>query len=353
MKSKIYIVTLFTASFLILAFVSTEDPYYLISKKDVRLTIPKGFPEPGYTFKNNKITPAGFVLGRKLFYDPVLSKDSTISCGSCHQQFAAFSHIDHALAHGIGGRIGKRNVPALQNLIWNTAFMWDGGINHLEVQALAPITNKDEMDENLGHVIAKLNQRNDYRIAFYKAFKDSTINSEKMLKSLTQFMGLMISANSKYDRYIAGKETFSEAEMNGLKLFRSKCANCHHEPLFTDNTYRSNGIPVNNRLDDKGRYIITGNENERYTFKVPGLRNVELTFPYMHDGRFRNLTEVLNYYSDSSKHSNYSDALIHHIGELSKEDIKALHTFLLTLTDKSFVYDRRFADPNFSRNKSK
>jgi cytochrome c peroxidase len=352
MKSKICIVALFIASFLILAFVSSDDPYFLISKKDVRLTTPKGFPEPSYTFKNNKITPDGFVLGRKLFYDPILSKDSTISCGSCHQQFAAFSHIDHALAHGIGGRIGKRNVPALQNLIWNEAFMWDGGINHLEVQAIAPITNKDEMDESLEHVIAKLNQRSDYRSAFYNTFKDSIVTSEKMLKSLTQFMGLMISTNSKYDNYIADKETFSEEELNGLKLFRGKCANCHIEPLFTDNTYRSNGLRVNKRLDDKGRYMITGNEQDIYKFKVPSLRNVELTFPYMHDGRFRNLNEVLNYYSDSSKHSNYSDTLIHNIGEISKEDIKVLNAFLLTLTDKSFVYDRRFADPSFSRKRN-
>lgn len=353
MKSKIRVVALFTASFLVLAFVSSDDSYFLISKKDVRLTIPKGFPQPNDIFKNNKITPAGFVLGRKLFYDPVLSKDSTISCGSCHQQFAAFSHIDHSLAHGIGGRIGKRNVPALQNLIWNKEFMWDGGINHLEVQAIAPITSKDEMDETLAHVIAKLNLRNDYRIAFYKAFKDSIVTSERLLKSLTQFMGLMISADSKYDRFIAGKETFSEVELKGLMLFRNKCAGCHKEPLFTDNTHRSNGLPVNKRLDDKGRHIITGNENDIYKFKVPGLRNVELSFPYMHDGRFRNLNEVLNFYGDSTKHSSYSDRLVHNIGQISQEDTKALIAFLRTLTDKTFVYDRRFADPNFSRNNSK
>lgn len=341
-------VAMFILSILMFAFVSSEDPFLLISKKDVKLSIPKGFPKPNYTFKNNTITPEGFVLGRKLFYDPILSKDSTISCGSCHQQFAAFSHIDHALAHGIGGRIGKRNVPALQNLIWNTTFMWDGAINHIEVQALAPLTNKDEMDETLERVIAKLNENSDYRIAFYKAFKDSIVTSEKMLKSLTQFMGLMISANSKYDRFVAGQENFSEEELRGLILFRNKCADCHQEPLFTDNKYRSNGLLANKRLDDKGRKVITGNENDMYKFKVPSLRNIELTFPYMHDGRFRNLTEVLNFYSDSAKHSNFSDTLIHHIGVLSKEDISTLNAFLLTLTDKTFVYDRRFADPNFS-----
>jgi cytochrome c peroxidase len=340
---------LFGASFLLLAFGSSQDPYFLIRKKDVQLTIPKGFPEPNYTFKDNKITPAGFVLGRKLFYDPVLSKDSTISCGSCHQQFAAFAHIDHALAHGIGGRIGKRNVPPLQNLIWSKAFMWDGGINHLEVQAIAPITNKDEMDDDLAHVIAKLNRRKDYRIAFYRAFQDSSITSEKMLKSITQFMGLMTSTNSRYDRYVAGKETFSKEEVRGFNLFTSKCGSCHPAPLFTDHTYRSNGLPVNKRLDDQGRHVITGIEGDRYKFKVPSLRNVELTFPYMHDGRFRNLDEVLHHYGDSTKHAPHSDTLLHQIGKISKEETQALHAFLLTLTDKTFIYDRRFADPNFSR----
>lgn len=353
MKNKIILSTLLIACAVLLAFVNQDDPFFSITKKDVKLIIPKGFPKSHYSFKKNPITPEGFVLGRKLFYDPILSKDSSISCGSCHQQFAAFSHIDHALGHGIGGRIGTRNVSALQNLIWKEEFMWDGGINHLEVQPLAPISNKVEMDETLEKVITKLNQRKDYRADFYRAFKDSVITSEKMLKSLIQFMGLLISTNAKYDKYIAGKETFSEEELKGLKLFRSKCATCHKEPLFTDNTYRSNGLPVNKRLDDKGRFTITGNERDSYKFSVPSLRNVELTFPYMHDGRFSNLTQVLNYYSDASKHANYSDTLIHNIGKISKEDITALNAFLLTLTDKTFIYDRRFADPNFIRKANK
>lgn len=326
-----------------------DDPFYTISKKDVKLIIPKGFPKPNYTFKNNAVTPETFVLGRKLFYDPILSKDSTVSCGSCHQQFAAFAHIDHALAHGIGGQIGKRNVTPLQNLIWSKEFMWDGGINHIEVQPIAPITNPLEMAESLENVIKKLNQNVDYRKAFYSAFKDSVVTSEKMLKSLTQFMGLMISSNSKYDKYRLGKESFSVDEKKGLALFRANCASCHKEPLFTDNSYRSNGISANKRLNDKGRFTNTGNEKDMYQFKVPSLRNIELTFPYMHDGRFRNLTEVFNYYLDSTKHSTYADPLIHNLAKLSKDDMKAIHAFLLTLTDKTFVYDRRFADPNFRR----
>jgi cytochrome c peroxidase len=348
MINKIGIFIILILSIGLFSFIG-NDPFFLVTKKDVQLKVPKGFPKPNYSFTNNKISPEGFVLGRQLFYDPILSKDSSISCGSCHQQYAAFSHIDHALAHGIGGQIGNRNVSSLQNLIWNKEFMWDGGINHIEVQAIAPITNKVEMAESLEHVIAKLNQRDDYKSAFYKAYKDSIITSEKMLKSLTQFMGLMISSNARYDRFVEGKEAFTLEEKKGLILFRAKCASCHKEPLFTDNAYRSNGIAPNIRLNDKGRFMITANENDLYKFKVPSLRNIELTFPYMHDGRFRNLSEVLNYYSDSTKYSTYSDPLITKIGKLSKEDMNCIQAFLLTLTDKSFIYDRRFADPNFTR----
>ena len=187
MKNKISLILISVFCIVLFSFVQ-DDPFYKITKKDVVLKIPKSFPKPNYTFKNNKITPEAFVLGRKLFYDPILSKDSSINCGSCHQQYAAFAHIDHSLSHGIGGQIGNRNVSPLQNLIWNETFMWDGGINHIEIQAIFPITNKLEMAETLENVIAKLNQRTDYRIAFYKAFKDSSITSEKMLKSLTQML---------------------------------------------------------------------------------------------------------------------------------------------------------------------
>lgn len=326
-----------------------DDPFFKITKKDVVLKLPKYFPKPLYDFSNNKITPEGFLLGRKLFYDTILSSNNSISCGSCHQQYAAFAHIDHALSHGIFDRVGNRNVPALQNLIWYKEFMWDGGINHIEVQPLAPLTNPNEMNESIEKIVLKLKGRSDYRKAFFNAYKDSTITTERILKSLTQFMGLMISSNSHYDKYKMGKETFTESESNGLILFRTKCASCHTEPLFTDQNFRNNGIQTNNRLNDKGRSIISGLDIDNYTFKVPSLRNVALTYPYMHDGRFKNLNEVLSHYSDSVSLAKANDPLLHKIGTLSKHDIKDLIAFLNTLTDKTFVYDRRFADPNFVR----
>lgn len=350
MINRVLFVVFLLVVFLQLSFVG-DDPYFSISKKDVVFKIPKGFPKPTYSFSDNPITPDGFLLGRKLFYDTILSLDNSLSCGSCHQQYAAFSHIDHSLSHGIKDRVGTRNVSGLQNLVWNKSFMWDGGINHIEVQPISPLTNVVEMAETLEGIIGKLRARPDYQKAFYKAFKDSTITTERIMKSLTQFMGLMISANSRYDKYIAGKETFTPSEENGLSLFRSKCASCHKEPLFTDHSFRNNGIHPNPILDDKGRAIITANEVDNYTFRVPSLRNVELTYPYMHDGRFRNLTEVINHYNDATKFANNTDALVVQIGKLSKVEIHDLQSFLLTLTDKTFVYDRRFADPNFNRRK--
>lgn len=323
-----------------------DNPFFKISVKDVELRIPKGFPKPYYQFKDNKLTPDKFTLGRKLFYDDLLSKDNSINCGTCHQPFAAFAHIDHALSHGIYAKIGTRNVPALQNLIWKDTYMWDGGVNHLEVQPINPITNPIEMDESIANVVLKLKKDSSYKALFKRAYHDTVINSERLLKSLAQFTGLMISANSRYDKYLAGKDSFSIAEKNGLKLFRSKCANCHTEPLFTDNSYRHNGLKKNSALNDLGRGKITGNKHDNYVFKVPSLRNIEMTYPYMHDGRFKNLQQVINHYSQAKMFDALVDSSLYRIGELSSTEKTNIIAFLKTLTDYSFLHDKRFMNPN-------
>lgn len=352
MKSRsIYIFLLFVICTALLSFVHDVDPYFQISKKDVKLVLPKSFPEPFYTFKDNKLTPDVFLLGRELFYDEILSKDNTVSCASCHQRIAAFAHIDHTLSHGIYGRIGNRNIPSIQNLIWNTSFMWDGGINHLEVQPIGPITNSLEMDETLEGVILKLRKSEKFKPLFQKAFEDTIITSERMLKALTQFMGLMISSNSRYDKYVAGKEKFTPEEEHGLQLFRSKCASCHTEPLFTNHSYKSNGLIPDSTLHDIGRGKVTGKQEDNYLYKVPTLRNIEMTYPYMHDGRYRRLKDVLNFYGSPESHSATTDPMVTKVGTLSFEEKRDLILFLLTLTDKQFLYDRRFADPNLERSK--
>jgi len=324
---------------------TADNPYFTITKKDVELKVPPGFPKPLYRFKDNKLKPEIFVLGRKLFYDPILSKDSTISCESCHQRIAAFGHFDHPLSHGINGLIGTRNVPALQNLIWKDAYMWDGRVGSLELQPINPITNPVEMDESMPHVVQKLRLSAMYRADFERAYGDTIISTERVLKALAQFTGLLISGDSRYDRYMQGKDTFSVAERKGMELFRSKCNDCHQEPLFTDNSYKNNGLNPDSALNDKGRGVVTGIEKDEYTFLVPTLRNIERTYPFMHDGRFRNLAAVLNYYGDPANFGSHAAVEMKKIGHLSEEDKKCLFAFLMTLTDKTFLYDRRFLNP--------
>jgi cytochrome c peroxidase len=344
MKKSAVIMGILVCSLLLYGF-TVNNTYFAISEKDVELHIPAGFPKPFYKFKNNKLSPQIFVLGRKLFYDPILSKDSTTSCASCHQRIAAFGHFDHPLSHGINGLIGRRNVPALQNLIWKDEFMWDGGVNHLEVQPLSPISSPVEMGETIANIVSKLSLNAQYCADFKSAYGDTMISSQRILKALAQFTGLMISADSRYDRYMAGTDTFSAIEKTGLTLFRSKCADCHKEPLFTDNSYKNNGLKVDTSLNDKGRGAITGIEKDDYTFKVPGLRNIERTYPYMHDGRLRNLKDVLDFYGAPEQHDSHAAMEMKKIGRLTDENKNSLLAFLLTLTDKTFLYDRRFIDP--------
>lgn len=322
------------------------NKYFAITQKDVEFNIPKGFPKPVYNFKHNLPTPAGFVLGRKLFYDPILSKDSSISCGFCHQRIAAFAHIDHALSHGINGLFGKRNVPPLENLVWNTSFMWDGRVNHLEVQPLSPISNPIEMDETIGNIIKKLQRNREYVLMFKSAFNDSIVNSQNMLKALAQFTGLMISDNSRYDKYMRGEDTLSATELKGLHLFRDKCVQCHKEPLFTDNTFRNTGLPMDTNLEDSGVAAINGQMKDFMKFKVPSLRNIEMTYPYMHDGRFRNLKQVLDHYTQKFTKTSGADPILVKGIQLTETDKSNIIAFLKTLTDETFLHDRRFADPS-------
>ena len=313
-----------------------------ITPKQVALKTPKGFPPPVYRFKDNPLSPAGFVLGRALFYDPLLSRDSTISCATCHQAFAAFAHIDHPLSHGIEGRIGTRNVPPLQNLMWSNHFMWDGGVNHLEIQPLNPLTHPDEMNETLPRLLAKLQQSPRYPALFAAAYGDTAIRTERVLKALAQFTGLLISANAKYDQYLRHEVKLSQQEQQGLRLFEQKCSSCHPAPLFTTRGFASNGLPPDSLLRDTGRQKISGRPEDLYQFSIPSLRNVEVTYPYMHDGRMARLWQVLGHYSRLATDTTLTDARLRAIGPLSANEQVDLLAFLRTLTDRSFLTDKRF-----------
>lgn len=216
---------------------------------------PPGFPEPVYNFSANTISKEGFELGRKLFYDPILSRNTTISCGRCHLQTSAFTHHGHDVSHGIDDKLGIRNSPPIMNLAWSTSFMWDGGVVDLDLQPIVPVTSHVEMDEDMGKVLEKLNTHAAYPALFKSAFGNSTITTAAFLKSLSQFMLLCTSINSKYDS-VKSKSgvTFSKGEQEGYAIFITKCNACHKEPLFTDNSFRNNGIGKG-IIDDKAGMI--------------------------------------------------------------------------------------------------
>lgn len=311
----------------------------------LELQIPAGFPAPQYSFTGNPLTKEGFELGRKLFYDGRLSKDGNFPCASCHQQFAAFATFDHPLSHGFNNQFTLRNAPGLFNMAWNKEMHWDGGITNIEVQPLAPITAPNEMAEDINNVINKLKVDEVYTKMFTAAFGDETINSQRMLFAITQFVNSMVSGNSKYDKVKQGLATFTQTEQNGYTLFQSKCATCHSEPLFTDHSFRNTGIPVDPFINDYGRMRITNKKEDSLKFKVPGLRNVALTFPYGHDGRFSSITSVLDHYSSGVQNGPTTDALLKNKIPLSNFDKFYLLEFLKTLTDSTFITEKRFAQP--------
>ena len=307
-------------------------------------TVPKGFPAQHYQFNNNPLTQEAFDLGKKLFYDGRLSKDGNFPCGSCHQQSAAFATFDHDLSHGFNNQFTTRNAPGLFNMAWHKEMHWDGGINHIEVQPLAPITAPNEMAEDINNIIKKLQGDAKYRQMFKAAYGDETINSQRMLLSLTQFVSLMVSGDSKYDRVKAGKATFNINEENGYKIFQAKCASCHKEPLFTDFSYRNTGLKLNASLKDLGRMRITNRREDSLKFKVPSLRNLFQTFPYGHDGRFTSINHVLEHYSTGIQDSPTVDSLLKNKIPLTANEKFFLIQFFGALTDSTFINDKRFAE---------
>ena len=317
-----------------------------LKQDEIKFIVPDGWPKPAYDISKNKPTIDGFKLGRKLFFDPILSRDGSTSCASCHTQWSGFTHVDHNVSHGINGLKGKRNSLTLFNLAWNTSFMWDGSINNLEVQPLGPITNPVEMDNTLENVIKKLDTSKAYKTRFYLAFGDSTITGQRILKAIAQFTVMFESFNAKYDKYIRhepGGEMTAQ-ELSGLKLFRTNCETCHNEPLFTNNSFQNIGLAVDTELNDMGRMAITHDFHDSLKFKVPSLRNIADSYPYMHDGRFKTLMQVLDHYTDGIIESPSLAKEFRKPMLLTPKDKADLIAFMQTLTDKQFLYDMRFRD---------
>ena len=302
---------------------------------------PSHFPTPNYHYDKNPLSAEGIALGKRLFFDPILSKDNTISCGSCHHPNQAYADAGKQFSQGIHQQLTKRNTPGLFNLRWHRDFFADGGVRHFELIPLAPLVNRQEMDGDLRDLISKLQNNETYRRQFHKVFQIDSIQSKHILYALAQFMGTLISANARYDQYILGKVDFTILEKKGLQLFTQKCSTCHStkNQLFTDLSYRNIGLdstPV-----DLGRYRITERDQDKGLFKVPSLRNVMLTEPYMHDGRFETIEEVLKHYNQGVKQSPTLDQHLQSSSRLgiaiSPKDKQALVAFLHTLTDSSFI----------------
>lgn len=306
---------------------------------------PVSWPKTSYYFKGNPVDGEKFELGRALFYDPILSRDSTISCASCHLQYTAFAHVDHATSHGIEGRIGRRNAPSLANLAWRKSFHWDGGVTNLNGQAINPITHVDEMDMYLDSLMYRLDRSPIYSAAFKRTFDTEDIRPFHLVKALAQYTVSLVSANSKYDKVVRAEDgvEFTEQEKKGQILFNNFCSSCHKAPFFANEEFKSNGLSLDPNLRDFGRMEITGNKRDSLLFMVPTLRNIEYSFPYMHDGRIAKLKDVIKHYTLLD----YSNPLISkelrkNPVKLSENEQKDLLAFLKTLTDKTFLFDERF-----------
>jgi cytochrome c peroxidase len=307
--------------------------------------VPKGFPPPVYQFQHNPRSKQGFELGRKLFYDGKLSRDGNFPCSSCHQQFAAFATYEHRLSHGFNNKLSFRNAPGLFNLAWEQEMHWDGGINHIEVQPLAPLLDPHEMAEDLNQIIGKLKNDRAYPALFNQTFGSPGINSQRILKALAQFTASLVSADTKYDRVKRGEAQFNQYEKTGFEIFQQKCARCHQEPLFTDLSYRNTGMEADSTLKDYGRMRITGRKEDSLKFRVPSLRNVFLTFPYGHDGRFTTISEVLEHYNTGIVQSPTLDSSLRKGITITENDRFYLISFLGTLTDSSFIKNPLYSDP--------
>lgn len=323
----------FLSLFILMAFYSLQD---------IQLIYPNYFPKPVYDFKKNPLKKSTVELGRKLFYDPILSRDHTISCSSCHLSDQAFSHAGNHLSKGIEDGIGDRNSPAIFNLAWQKTFMWDGSVVNIDVQALAPINHPKEMGEDINAVVRKLNQSKEYKILFYKSFGDSLATSERLMKALSQFQLTIVSANAKYDKVKQGKAKFSQSENKGYQLFKQNCSSCHTEPLFSTYEFANNGLSYNSELKDYGKWNKTFEPADKMMFKIPSLRNLAYTYPYMHDGRFKTLDEVLKHYENGIiKSPTLAKQLEKPIifNPKEKEDLLA---FLATLNDSVLVSNMEF-----------
>ncbi|MFD2554935.1 cytochrome-c peroxidase [Sphingobacterium tabacisoli] len=314
-----------------------------IDNPELPLSIPKGFPPLNEAFYKNKPTKYGVELGEKLFHEKRLSGNNTISCASCHQQSKAFTD-NQAQAIGIYNRVGLRNTPPIQNLAFIKHYNWDGNKRQLETQPLVPIITHEEMNSSIVEVMSKLKVEKDYQILFRKAFGDPEITPDRIYRSIAQYEYTLISANSKYDKVKRNEGIhFSDTELQGYQLFQAKCASCHSGELFTDQSFRNIGFPINPSTEEAGRGRVTGIREDYMRFRVPSLRNIAYTAPYGSFGQFKTLEEVLDYFDKGVLHANNLDPILTENGNripMTPKEKSDIISFLHTLSDETFITPR-------------
>ncbi|MEL0645614.1 cytochrome c peroxidase [Olleya sp. Ti.3.14] len=302
---------------------------------------------------SNKLTVEGVALGKQLFFDNILSVNNTKACASCHSPQHAFADPNQ-FSVGVTNIEGTRNSMPLFNLAWNfdDRYFWDGHALGLESQALEPVIDANELGNDSWQPIeAKLNNHPEYPQLFQQAFGSSTITKTLVTKAIAQFERTLISGNSKFDKFSNGEVALTPQEQNGLDVFmdetRGDCFHCHgnpNNPLWTDNKFHNNGLDAT--FSDLGFGLITGNPNDNGKFKSPSLRNLAYTAPYMHDGRFATLDQVIEHYSTGLQASSTIDPLMKKVTQggvnLTTQDKADLKAFLLTLSDPSFLNNPAF-----------
>lgn len=301
---------------------------------------------------DNPLTQEGVALGKKLFFDTILSGDETQSCASCHDPKKSFTD-QQQFSNGVNDNLGTRNAMPLFNLAWNfdERFAWDGKEFSLEKQALEPVSNPIEMHGNWENITKILQNNLEYKDLFLRAFGTSIIDSTLVTKAIAQFERTLISGNSKFDKYLRGEINLTPEEQNGFDVFmdesKGDCFHCHgsdNNPIWSDNKFHNNGL--DNVFVDLGLGKITGDPKDNGKFKSPSIRNLAFTAPYMHDGRFATLEEVINHYSEGLKRSPTIDPLMKKVDEggvhLSTQDKSNLKTFLQTLSDYNFINNPTF-----------
>lgn len=336
-----------------IAFACVKDPSHEsqgVRNTPVDLDIPASLPSMDIP-ADNPMTKEGIALGRKLFFDPILSADSTQSCGSCHNPQDFFVDDENRFSIGIDNIAGTRNSMPLFNVGYGKNFFWDGGAPSLEDQAIDPIVNPIEMHNTWKKAVADLQKHPLYPSLFAAAFPESdSIETRWVVRALAQFERTLLSGNSKYDQEVAGTYTFTPEEARGKEIYlaegKGDCFHCHAiGGTFSDFEMRNNGLDL--IYADSGRYNITGNLSDIGKFKTPSLRNIEFTAPYMHDGRFNTLLECIQHYNIGIKnHPNASPLLEKRTpGQLKSQDISDLIAFLKTLTDYEFLNNPDFQAP--------